>query len=331
MRNLYITEQGARLERVSQRLVVRRNGDSLAETPVKDVGRVLIFGGVQVTTQALSLLLERGIDVSLLSIHGRFKGKLCPGLSKNIALRLAQHDRLKDEKFCLLFTIGIMKAKMRSQQAILKRYMRNHCGADFAHELASIAGALDLVPRQSNLSSIRAREGIATAAYFRAFVRMGLLGHGFTKRSRQPPPDPVNGLLSLGYVLVGGELAGILEAHGLDPFMGFYHNAKHGRQSLALDMLEEFRHSVVDRFTLNVLNTRALSPDDFDARRDRQARLTQESFERYIGLYEEYLTRKFLVRKLGTQISFRELFRRQVERLAWAVQNNGEYEPFMME
>jgi CRISPR-associated protein Cas1 len=331
MPNLYITEQGARLERLSQRLVVRKNNERLLEVPVKDVERVLIFGSVQVTTQAFSLLLEKGIDVNLLSIHGRFRGKLCPGLSKNIQLRLAQHGRLQDEKFRLVFAANVVEAKIRNQQAILKRYMRNHSELDFNHELASITNALKLLPHQSNLDSVRAVEGMATAAYFSAFSGMARSEPVFAKRSKRPPADPVNGLLSLGYTLVSGEVAGILEAHGLDPFMGFYHTAKHGRQSLALDMLEEFRHPLVDRFTLKTLNTRALDEDDFEIQNGKRAYLKDESFKRYIGLYEGYLAQRFFVRKLRKQLSFRDLFRIQAENLARVVKSGGEYEPFIVE
>jgi len=330
MVNLYITEQGARLERLSERLVVRKNGTRLLEVPVKDVERVVIFGAVQVTTQALSLLLEKGIDVNLLTIHGKFKGKLCPGLSKNIDLRLAQHDRLKDERFCLLFAQNIVGAKMKSQQAILRRYQRNHDKADFTSEIASITSAVQLLLRQKNINSVRTIEGMATAAYFRAFGRMVQSDLGFAGRNKHPPLDPVNGLLSLGYVLLARELAGLLEARGLDPFMGFYHTTKHGRRSLALDMLEEFRHSAVDRLTLATLNTRAISADDFENREDSRAYLKAESFRRYVGLYEDYLTRDFPVRRLRRRLSFRELFRIQVEKLARAVKSGEEYEPFAM-
>ena len=331
MPNLYVAEQGARLERLSQRIVVRKNGDILLEAPVKDIDRVIVFGAVQATTQAFSLLLERGVDVSLLTVHGRFRGRLCSGLPKNIQLRLAQHDRLKDEGFCLSFATDVVRAKMRSQQAILKRHMRNHRDADFGDEVASITRALSLLSHQRTLSSVRAVEGMGAAAYFSAFARMVSSGLGFAGRNRRPSPDPVNGLLSLGYVLVSGELAGILEAHGLDPFMGFYHTIKHGRRSLALDVLEEFRHPVVDRLTLTVLNTSVLSGDDFEVRKGRQAYLKQASLKRYLCLYEEYLMREFPIRKEGKRLSFRQLFRIQVEKLTRLVRSGGEYVPFTME
>ncbi len=331
MPDLYITEQGARLERLSQRLVVRKHDEKLLELPVKDVDRVVIFGAVQVTTQALGLLLEKGIDLNLLSVHGRFRGKLSAGLSKNIQLRLAQHSRLQDEKFKLNFDINIVEAKIKSQQSIMKRFMRNHNDTGFTQELSVSDNALKLLPQQADVDAVRAVEGMAAAAYFSAFSRMVYFEPGFVKRSRRPPLDPVNGLLSLGYALTGGELAGLIEYRGLDPFMGFYHTAKHGRQSLALDVLEEFRHPLVDRLTLKILNTGTLSQADFGKGSRKEAYLKDESFKRYIVLYEDYLTRRFFVRKLDRKLCFRELFRIQVDKLAGAVKCNTSYEPFTME
>jgi len=329
MPNLYITEQGARVERISQRLVVRKGNERLLEVPVKDVERMLIFGAVQVTTQALSLLLERGADVNFLSVHGRFRGKLCAGLSKNVQLRLAQHCRLQDEKFRLQFAINVVETKVKSQQAILKRYMRNHNHVDFHREVETMTNALKRLCSQTNIDSVRAVEGMATAVYFNSFSQMARSELVFVTRTKHPPTDPVNGLLSLGYALVTGELAGIIEAHGLDPFMGLYHTAKQGRQSLALDVLEEFRHPLVDKLTLKLLNTRTISASDFEKRDDRRIYLKGDSFKRYISLYEEYLTRRFFVKELGKQLSFRDVFRLQAEKLVKTIKTGAEYKPFI--
>jgi CRISPR-associated protein Cas1 len=132
MATLYLTEQGSKLRKTSKRLVVEKYGDTLLEVPAYGIDRVLIFGAVQISTQAISFLLESGIDVSFLSIHGKLKGKLTPVQSKNVFLRLAQYDRYKDEEFKPRIARSILEGKLKNQRTLILRYQRNHPEADFS-------------------------------------------------------------------------------------------------------------------------------------------------------------------------------------------------------
>ena len=328
MSTLYLTEQGSKLRKTSQRLVVEKSGTTLLEVPVYEIDRVLIFGAVQLSTQAISFLLDSGIDVSFLSINGRLKGKLTPVQSKNIFLRLAQYDRYKDNEFKLMIARSIVEAKLKNQRTLILRYQRNHPGVDFASELATIDHALASIPNKKTISSIMGLEGASTGAYFRCYAKMLTQNFVFEKRTKHPPLDPTNALLSLGYVLITNEIAALVESVGFDPFIGFLHGLRYGRQSLPLDLVEEFRHPVVDGLVQTLINTGSIKEADFHKESNGAVLLNKDALKRFLALYEERMEKLF--KEKDAYASYRKLFRKQVEKLERAVLNREKYQPFLV-
>jgi CRISPR-associated protein Cas1 len=181
----------------------------------------------------------------------------------------------------------VVAAKITAQLRIVIRYQRNHpdrLEADAADRLRRL---LEKVPDAADVETLQGFEGAAAAVYYRQFGSM-LSTVGFPGRKKHPSTDPANALLSLGYVMVGNELAALLEARGFDPAIGFLHGLRYGRQSLALDLVEAFRQPIVDRLTLRLLNLRQLGPDDFEGG-ERGLLLIPDSLKTYLGHYEEHL------------------------------------------
>lgn len=238
-------------------------------------------------TQSLALLLDRGIDVSFLTSRGRLRGALVSAQSRNVYLRLAQFERFREPAFRLAVSRNVVTAKITAQLRLVIRYQRNHPdrgeadAADRLRQFLSKVGAAEEVP------SLQGLEGAAAALYYRQFAAM-LTAVGFPGRKKHPSTDPANALLSLGYVIVGNELASLLEARGFDPALGFLHGLRYGRQSLALDLVEAFRQPVVDRLTLRLLNRRQLGPDDFEGG-ERGLLLKPDSLRTYLAHYEDHL------------------------------------------
>jgi CRISPR-associated protein Cas1 len=330
MSTLYLTEQGSKLRKTSKRLVVEKAGTTLLAVPAFDIDRVLIFGAVQLSTQAISFILDSGIEVSFLSMNGRLKGRLTPVQSKNVFLRLAQYDRHKDDEFKLMIAKSIIETKLKNQRTLIMRYQRNHPGIDFSSELDTIANALSSLPHKKAISSIMGVEGASTGAYFRCYARMLSQSFAFEKRTRHPPLDPTNALLSLGYVLITNEIAALVEAAGLDPFIGFLHGVRYGRRSLALDLVEEFRHPVVDGLVLTLINTGSVKDADFHKENNGAVLLNKDALKRFLTLYEERMEKQFLYRDNDSDTSYRKLFRSQVEQLEHAVLNRELYQPFLV-
>lgn len=324
---LYLVEQGAVLRKASRRLVVEKEDRTLLEVPEFKVERVMVFGNVQLTTQAVGFLLERGIETAFFTLGGQLKGKLSPLESKNIPLRLFQYKRHLDESFRTALAGRLVAGKIRNQVVMLQRFRRNHPEVDFSVPLLRLAQCLNALPRKNRVSTLLGVEGVATAVYFEAFGQMFRRELRFQGRTRRPPTDPANALLSLGYTLVGGEILSHLSGTGFDPYIGYLHGIEYGRASLALDMLEEFRHPVVDRLALSLLNREILGAVDFEAR-DGGVYLAGQARKTFFSHYEKTMTGTFV--HGGVSTSFRKLFRVQARRMAAAIQREERYVPFLL-
>jgi CRISPR-associated protein Cas1 len=173
-------------------------------------------------------------------------------------------------------------------------------------------------------------EGVSSAAYFRCYAKMLSRDFAFEKRTRHPPLDPTNALLSLGYVLISNEMGAIVESSGFDPFIGFVHGLRYGRQSLPLDLVEEFRQPVIDGLVQTVINNGSINEGDFHKENTGAFFLNKEALKRYLESYEERMEKLFMVREEESQINYRKLFQIQVEKIQKAVLNREEYQPFLV-
>jgi CRISPR-associated protein Cas1 len=328
---VYVTEQGSAIHKSSKRILIVKDQKPLQDIRVHELERLLLFGNVQLTTQAMTFLMSEGVDVSFLSTEGRYRGRLATADSKNIPLRLAQYAQYNSESFRLSVARRIVYSKIRNGKSLLMKYMRNHPEAGLDKEIQHLDAAVSKLDSQDNIQSLMGMEGESAAAYFRAYGGMFRRELQFTIRTRRPPRDPVNALLSLGYVLLTNEAEGILAAHGLDVHIGFFHEIEYGRPSLALDIVEEFRQPVVDRFVLSLANKSVFTLEDFQDRGEEGVYLQKESCKRYFALYDRMMTTTFKDRASNQDVTFRTLIRRQAERMMRCILSKEEYEPFLMD
>ncbi len=325
MSNLYVTEQNSVIRLSSRTLQITKGKEKIAQVPMINVDSILVFGNPQITTQAMAVLLEEGIDVAFLSTNGKLRGRLTSSVSKNVLLRVAQYERQLDDEFQVNLARTIVKSKIRNGRKVIKRFLYNHSNFDFSNELLLIETTLKKLDNQKTVNSLMGSEGIATAAYFKAFGKMFLKDFRFETRSRRPPKDPVNALLSFGYTLLTNEILALVTAHGLDPHIGFLHGIVYGRPSLALDIVEEFRHPVIDRFVLNLFNYRKLNKNDFE-KSENGILLTDEGRKTFFAHYDKLLKRN-LSKEKGP-ITLRDLLKRQVRCMTATIKNNAPYKPY---
>ncbi len=263
MATLYVTEQGARIEKEYHRFLVTKDDNVLCEVPATRLTGVVLAGNVGVTTPALAALLDQQVPLTLLDSLGRLRGRLVPALAKNVALRRLQYERARDPAFCLRVSRAIVVGKLRNYRYLAGRMLRSGGGRQDGAHVARLAASLRQAHVAPGLDSLRGAEGAGSRAYF-ALLRSSLRpGTGFDRRRRRPPPDPVNALMSLGYTLLGQGMTAALEAVGLDPYEGFFHADKYGRPALALDLVEEFRGPVVDSVVRTLVNKHIVGPEDF--------------------------------------------------------------------
>ena len=326
---LYVTEQGAVIQRRGRRLVVAKDGQVLADIPALRVEGVLIFGNVQFTTQAVRLMFELEIEMALFSSKGKLLGQLTSPAPKNISLRMTQYARASDTSFIMDFSRIVISAKISNCLEFIRQFGHNHPEEDFTREIGAIEEILRKINGPDNLSGLLGLEGSAAKTYFSAFGKMVRHSFNFYGRKKHPPPDPVNALLSLGYTLVYNEISSLLDGIGFDPYLGLMHRPRFGHAGLASDLCEEFRTPLTDRLTLHLINNRILQADDFAPHAASKAvYLTPEGKKRYFGEYEKFITRPFPMANGTGEMDFRRLFMKQAERLRDALTAGTTYEPF---
>jgi len=325
---LYITEQGAVLRKAYRHLRLIKDKETLLEIPCADVEHVLIFGNIQVTTPALQSLARNNIELAFFSRRGKLLFQLTSRFPKNILLRQQQYRKQADTSFCLGLSRVIVRAKLKSAADVLRGQRNNNPQFACDEALKTIDRMQERARHGTSLKSLLGIEGAAAAAYYKAFGRIPKAPWTFDGRVRRPPRDPVNALLSFGYVIVANEIASLLDGIGFDPFLGFYHTVAYGRNSLALDLLEEFRHSLVDRLVLTILNRRILKPQHFAQTTRDGVHLTREGMQKFFKVYENY------VGDYGDEATdknvgyFRSHFKAQAHKLAATLQTGAAYQPF---
>ena len=289
---LYLQEAGARVGKRSEHLVVTgRDGQQTHKVPMHAVRQVVVFGNVQVSTQALQTLVENEIPVMYLTGHGKFIGGFQPAPHKNVALREAQFRRFAEPSTCLILAKAVVRAKLINQRAILMRNLRGP-GDRGSDELAA-QGMADLIrnlDRAASLETVLGLEGQGAALYFGEFGRFLKQDAGrpfdFRTRNRRPPRDPVNALLSFAYAMLAKDCFAAVCTVGFDPYKGFFHANRHGKPSLALDLCEEFRSIVADSVVLSLINNESLTPGHFLTWRDA-CQLNEEGRKAFFRAYEQ--------------------------------------------
>ena len=268
LNTLYVTTQDAYLRKEGETVVVEKEKQVLLRLPIHTLQGLVTFGNVMTSPYLLNLCAERGVSVSFMSESGKFLARVTGPVSGNVLLRLSQmrayEDKSKKGDIARSFVIG----KLMNARSVLLRRMRDHGEmADIAESSAKILDVLRRVRDSApDAERLRGLEGEAGAVYFGVFNELIVAGKetfSIASRNRRPPLDPMNALLSYLYTLLAHDCRGALESVGLDPQIGFLHEVRAGRPSLALDLMEEFRSCLADRVALSLVNLRQLGARDF--------------------------------------------------------------------
>ncbi|MCZ7586937.1 MAG: type I-C CRISPR-associated endonuclease Cas1c [Deltaproteobacteria bacterium] len=267
---LYVTTQGAYVHKDHENVVVEVDRQPLLRVPVRMLGGVVCFGRVTVSPFLIGFCAERGIAVSFMTESGAFLGRVEGPVSGNVLLRREQFRKADRDDASAAIAKAIVLGKVRNLRAVLQRGSRER-SHDAAARLNDAADALRrLLPsleEAGTVEEIRGYEGQAAAVYFGVFddlIATDDPAFRFEKRSRRPPLNRLNAMLSFGYALLLRDCAAALQAVGLDPAVGFLHADRPGRLSLALDLMEEFRAVLVDRMVFAMVNRRQIAKEDFE-------------------------------------------------------------------
>lgn len=336
MPTLYVTEPGSRIEREHGRLLVTLEDDVLTSVPLIHVSEVVLVGGVGATTPAMLALLDQGVGLTLISSTGRLRGRLQPAQARNLPLRRLQYRCTEDLKFCLEISRRIVIGKLRNTRTMAMRICRRAGQLDLEGEvplgahLADLEESLDRVSSAGSIAELRGLEGRGAKAYFAILRRALRADLPFAGRSRRPPRDPVNALLSLAYALLTDALFTAAEVSGMDPYAGFFHADKYGRPALALDLVEEFRPVVADSVMLKVVNNRMVKEGDFEDR-GKGVRLKVPALRTYLRAFVGRLQTAVYHPLAGRPLTYQRIFEVQARQLRKAIEG-GEpnYTPFLV-
>ena len=328
MSTLYVTRPGSTIRKASRRLVVVARDGSVQSVRLRELERLVVVGRVNITQPVLAALMEQGIETAFLAPSGRPIGRLVGADGKNVFLRVTQIQKYQDMAFRLDVARRLVDAKLYNARRVLQLGARLREGLDLGETLVDLKKARQKLDRQETMAAVMGVEGDGAARYFKAYGALFLGSLAFTVRSRRPPLDPVNSLLSLGYTLLATEATGAVAARGLDPYVGFMHELDYGRPSLALDLIEPFRHPVIDRFALTLLNKRVLKEDDFERLPNRGVLLRDEPRRKYFAYYDRLMTSTF--QHGGAQTTWRGVLQAQVTDLARTILGGDPFEPFKM-
>lgn len=295
LNTVYVTTEGATLRKDGETLVAEIDGADRTRVPLHMLSAVVVFGAIVITPALMAACAERGITLTLLGRSGRFEARVEGPVSGNVLLRREQYRRSDD---ALAIARSIILGKISNQRAVIRRAMR-----DYGSEMTSeVRAALEAATRRmahilrrvqlsdASLDAVRGSEGEAATLYFGVFdhlIRSPDSDLCWSGRSRRPPLDPVNALLSFFYTLLTHDCRSACEAVGLDPAVGFLHRDRPGRPSLALDLMEELRAPLADRLALSLLNRRQLRSGDFRRMESGAVQLSDDARRTVLTAWQE--------------------------------------------
>lgn len=308
---LYITNPLSYLSKDGENVVVRVEDQDKVRLPIHNIEGIVCFGYPGASPALMAHCAEKGIGFSFVSESGRFLARVTGPVSGNIVLRKKQYKISDDESKSLEIARNIIISKIMNSRTVFQRFLRDHTEKDVGNSVrTSITRLQNIAVRvvnSSNLEDLRGAEGEAAKCYFDAFDNLILCQKeefSFNLRSRRPPLDRVNALMSFIYVLLAHDVESALETVGLDPQAGFLHRDRPGRASLALDIMEELRAYLADRLVLNLINNRQIKPADFTIKETGAVLLNPEARKTVITSWQQRkrdkITHPFLDEKLET-------------------------------
>lgn len=271
LNTLYVTTPEAYLTKDGDNIVVRVKEKDLFRIPAINIEGIITFGYMGASPALMRMCADRSIGLSFLTPDGKFQGRLSGPVAGNVLLRRTQYRMADDKLRSLQISQIIIAGKIANSRAIIDRFKRDHVSSD--DQMALFLSVSEKLKRSKRLALeadssdiLRGIEGDAANSYFALFSQMIIAqadGFTFNGRSRRPPKDKVNALLSFVYTLLAHEVQSALESVGLDPYVGFLHTDRPGRAGLALDMMEELRAYLADRLVLSLINRKQISDKGF--------------------------------------------------------------------
>jgi CRISPR-associated protein Cas1 len=309
LNTLYVSTPNTFLALDGKNVVVKREGEVLLRVPLHNLEGIVAFGYLGASPALMGACAESRIALSFLSDSGRFLASVVGTEQGNVLLRRKQYRVANEEPECIPIVRNLLTGKLYNSRWVLERALRDHPlrvdEVRLKAASAALAGSLFRLQDADSIDSLRGIEGDAATSYFSVFDELILQNKDdfcFATRSRRPPLDKINAMLSFAYSLLASEAAAALSAVGLDPFVGFLHKDRPGRRSLALDLMEELRPVYADRFVLSLINNRKIKARDFLQKENGATLMEDDARKTFLTAWQnrkqEVITHPFLKEKV---------------------------------
>jgi len=323
LNTLYVTTQGAYLAKEGESVVVKVEHETKLRVPIHALGSVVCFGQVTVSPYLMAFCGQQNVAISFMSEYGRFLARVEGPTTGNVLLRREQYRRSDDPAASAEIARAMLMGKIANARTVLQRVIRDHAekqdGDEIEAAVKRLGHYLRRLKQDADLEVVRGIEGEASKTYFHVFDQMITAQKDefyFIGRTRRPPTDNVNCLLSFIYTLLVHDLRSAAEAVGLDPQVGFLHRDRPGRPSLALDMMEEFRAPFADRLALSLINRQQLKAKDFVKSASGGVTLKDDARKTLLVAYQERKQDELTHPFVGEQMKVGILFHLQAKLLA---------------
>lgn len=353
MSTIYLIATQGKLSKKGETLVLHMDENTTKTIFPFKTEQLVLIGNIDITTPALKFLMHRKIDTVFINKNGKYNGRLDFSHGKNIFLRIRQYDYLKNERFCLNLSKIIVSSKLKNQLHFIQRLGRKRGPRETIDRVKEQINALRQKARETDsLTSLRGYEGAAAKAYFSVFKYALLPAFAtFNGRSKNPPQDNVNAVLSFLYTLILYRVDAALETEGLDPYAGYFHTIGYGKRSLSFDMMEEYRTVIADSLTIALFNLGVLQEDDFrevvfsgqdddfplEENEEHEAfnekkgvLLNQKGLRKVITQFEKKLETEIYFSALQRRVSYKQLIAEQIKHLKRVINGDeNQYQPLI--
>ncbi len=333
MSHIFVTKHGNVIGIKQGRFIITQKDGVERSIPRETVESITIFGNSNMTTPCIQFCLTKGIPVSFFSGKGHYFGRLESTSHNKSDVTALQIKRFEDKNFAADLCRKIVSAKIRNQEVIIRRYIREMTN-ELERSLSLMKRYRQLAETNTNLETIMGYEGIAARIYFSCLSEIIEPEFAFKGRSRRPPKDPFNSLLSLGYTLLLHEIYPKLENEGLSPYYAILHKGYANHPALASDMMEEWRSVIVDSTALSMIQGHELHGEHFYEDEETGAvLLTREGMNKFLKKYEKTMNRNcgYLAYDTNTR-TMRKALQEQCYRMRLSVMNDNsvEYTPVII-
>jgi len=335
LNTLYITSDDAYLSKERETFVVEVNRQKVFQAPIHSIENIVCFGFKPLTPALMAFCAENNVGVSFLSENGRFLARVYGAQQGNVLLRKAQYAVSDNEAQSLAIARPIIAAKVANYRNLLLRHQRNHpeiCPDGVVSAGVTLGSRLTEIQHAETLEGLRGFEGECASIYFgvlTSLITAQQEDFAFSTRTKRPPLDPANALLSFLYAILANDVRSAVETVGLDPQVGFLHQLRSGRPSLALDIMEEFRAYLGDRIMLNLINLRQVTKKDFEIRESGEVRMSDEARKTVITAYQKRKQEEIIHPFLGEKMTVGLLPHIQAQLLARYLRGDiPDYPPF---